>query len=108
MRSRDLGLPALFALLLASSAAAQDSGAAAIEEGRQLLREHNCNGSCHQSHSADNEALSLYTREDRKAVSPALLDRYVRLCVANVGSMIFPEDIPKIVKSLDADFYKFK
>ena len=106
MRSLDLALAAACLMFLATSARAQD--AAAIEEGRQLLKEHNCNGNCHQSHSADNEALSLYTREDRKAVSPALLDRYVRLCVANVGSMIFPEDIPKIVKSLDADFYKFK
>ena len=93
-------------MFLATSARAQD--AAAIEEGRQLLKEHNCNGNCHQSHSADNEALSLYTREDRKAVDRALLDRYVRQCVASVGSMIFPDDIPKLSNALNADYYKFK
>lgn len=93
-------------MLLASPARAQD--ATAVEEGRQLLKEHNCNGNCHQSHSADNEALSLYTREDRKARDREALDRYVRLCVASVGSMVFPDDIPKMSTALNVDFYKYE
>ncbi|MCB1542409.1 MAG: hypothetical protein KDJ16_06565 [Hyphomicrobiales bacterium] len=79
-----------------------------IAEGRALLKESNCNGNCHQSYSADNEALSLYTRDDRKAIDRAKLDRFVRQCVASVGSMVFPEDIEKISAALNADFYKYK
>lgn len=93
-------------MLLATPVRALD--AAAIEEGRQLLKEHNCNGNCHQSHAADNEALSLYTREDRKARDREALDRYVRLCVASVGSMVFPDDIPKMSTALNVDFYKYE
>ncbi len=105
MRLRDVALVVILALS-GSSALAQDN--AAVEEGRLLLKEHNCNGNCHQSHAADNEALSLYTREERKAKDFAELDRYVRLCVANVGSMVFPEDIPKMSTALNVDFYKYK
>ena len=94
------------ALILSSTPALAEDGA--IAEGRALLKEHNCNGNCHQSHSDDNEALSLYTREDRKARDRATLDRYVKLCVANVGVMAFPEDIEKMSSALNADFYKYK
>ena len=99
---------ALAALVSIGSSTAFAEDAAAIEEGRALLKEHNCNGNCHQSHSADNEALSLYTREDRKARDRAALDRYVKLCVANTGVMAFPEDIEKMSSALNADFYKYK
>lgn len=105
MRSLSLALAAALSLY-ASAASAQN--AAAVEEGRELLKEHNCNGNCHQSHAADNEALSLYTREDRKARDRAALDRYVRLCVASVGVMAFPEDIEKMSAALNADFYRYK
>lgn len=105
MRPRDLLFLAILSLPV-PAALAQDN--AAVEEGRLLLKEHNCNGNCHQSHAADNEALSLYTREERKAKDFAELDRYVRLCVANVGSMVFPEDIPKMSTALNVDFYKYK
>ena len=94
------------ALILSSAPALAEDGA--IAEGRALLKEHNCNGNCHQSHSADNEALSLYTREDRKARDREALDRYVRLCVANVGTMVFPEEMASMSAALNADFYKFK
>ncbi|MFT4098142.1 MAG: hypothetical protein QM651_13570 [Rhodoblastus sp.] len=104
MRLHDLALAALLALC-ASAASAEDS---AIVEGRALLKEHNCNGNCHQSHSDDNEALSLYTREDRKARDRAALDRYVKLCVDNVGVMAFPEEVEKMSSALNADFYKYK
>ncbi len=104
MRLPDLVLAATLSLC-ASSAFAEDT---AIVEGRALLKEHNCNGNCHQSHSDDNEALSLYTREDRKARDRAALDRYVRACVASVGVMAFPEEVEKMSSALNADFYKYK
>jgi len=104
MRLREYTCAILLALA-SSPAFAED---AAIVEGRALLKEHNCNGNCHQSHSADNEALSLYTREDRKARDREALDRYVRLCVANVGTMVFPEEMASMSAALNADFYKFK
>lgn len=106
MRLPELALAATCLMLLATPVRAED--AAAVEEGRQLLAEHNCNGNCHQSHSADNEALSLYTREDRKARDREALDRYVRLCVANVGTMVFPDEMAKMSSALNADFYKYK
>ncbi|MFV0279784.1 MAG: hypothetical protein ACK5JM_03355 [Rhodoblastus sp.] len=106
MQLHDLALAAaIFSALVSPLAAQEDS---AVAEGRQLLKELNCNGSCHQSYSADNEALSLYTREDRKARDRAALDRYVRQCVASIGSMVFPEDVPKLSTALNADFYKYK
>ncbi|HMN73413.1 MAG TPA: hypothetical protein PKA55_16250 [Rhodoblastus sp.] len=106
MRLRDLARGVALLPLLASPVLGED--AAAIEEGRALLKEHNCNGNCHQSHADDNEALSLYTREDRKARDRAALDRYVRACVASVGAMAFPDDIAKMSSALNADFYKYK
>lgn len=106
MRLRDLSTAALALPLLVSVAVAQDS--TMVVEGRALLKELNCNGNCHQSHSADNEALSLYTRDDRKATDRAKLDRFVRQCVASVGAMAFPEDLAKISAALNADFYKYK
>ena len=106
MRLRKLSLAASVLSLLAAPALAE--GAAVVDEGRALLKEHNCNGNCHQSHSADNEALSLYTREDRKATDREALDRYVRLCVASVGTMVFPDEMAKMSSALNADFYKYK
>ena len=106
MRLRDLSLAVSVLALLAAPALAED--AAAIEEGRALLKEHNCNGNCHQSHSDDNEALGLYTREDRKAKDREALDRYVRLCVASVGTMVFPDEMAKMSAAVNADFYKYK
>ena len=105
MRLRDLALAAALLPLLATAARADD---AAVVEGRALLKEHNCNGNCHQSHSADNEALSLYTREDRKARDRAALERFVRQCVASVGVMAFPDDMANMSAALNADFYKYK
>lgn len=106
MRLRELALAATCLTAFATPVRAEEF--AAVEEGRQLLEEHNCNGNCHQSHSADNEALSLYTREDRKARDREALDRYVRLCVASVGTMVFPDEMAKMSSALNADFYKYK
>lgn len=108
MRQRDLALALALALLALAATPVRAEDAAAVAEGRALLKEHNCNGNCHQSHSADNEALSLYTREDRKARDRQALDRFVRQCVASVGVMAFPDDMANMSAALNADFYKFK
>lgn len=97
---------ALCLLFLASPADANDL--AAVEQGRALLKEHNCNGSCHQSYSEDNDPLTLYTRESRKARTRAQLDAQVKYCVSALGTMIFPEDLESVSAALDHDFYKFK
>jgi len=108
MRWRNL-LFAACLLLLAMPAIAQDAGhGSALDEGRLLLKEHNCNGSCHQSYSEDNNPLSLYTRAERKIRNRVELDLQVKRCVASLGAMIFPEDLQSVSAALDHDYYKFK
>jgi hypothetical protein len=88
------------------------TGAARAEDelalGRRLLAENRCNGACHQSHAADNDPLSLYTRENRKVNDRDALRQMVSKCVSSLGSMIFPEEIDAVVAALDQDFYKLK
>ena len=99
---------ALLVLQAGTMASAQDvRSSAALAEGRALLSEHKCNGACHQSYSADNDPLTLYTRADRKARNRAELDMQVRRCVASLGSMMFPEDMQNVSAALDADYYRF-
>ncbi|MDE2362915.1 MAG: hypothetical protein KGM42_09570 [Hyphomicrobiales bacterium] len=109
MRWPSAVLAALLASAAGAPAAAQEKSAArSVEEGRALLAEHGCNGSCHQSYSADNDPLSLYTRPDRKVVSRKALDSQVSYCVSRLGTMIFPEDMQSVSDALDADYYKFR
>jgi predicted ATPase len=92
------------ALILAAGSANAES---ALERGRALLKEHNCNGGCHQSHAEDNDPLTLYLRAGRKSTDRNKLTAQVRYCVSQLNLMIFPEDEPAIVEALDRDFYKF-
>jgi hypothetical protein len=95
----------LFLLLLTATAArAEDE----LTLGRRLLDEHRCNGACHQSHAADNDPLSLYTRDNRKVNDRAALRRMVETCASSLGSMIFPEEIDAVVAALDQDHYRLK
>jgi hypothetical protein len=108
MRWREGALVAFVALASCAAARAQDAtGPAVVAQGRALLDEHKCNGSCHQSYSEDNDPLTLYTRADRKVRDRRQLDAQVRRCVASLGSMMFPEEIQSVGAALDADFYKF-
>jgi hypothetical protein len=108
MRWREAMSIVALAQALCAQANAQDAHAKALQEGRALLQEHKCNGSCHQSYSEDNDPLTLYTRADRKVRNRSQLDAQVGRCVASLGTMIFPEDQLNVSAALDADYYKFK
>ena len=108
MRWRDLALAICIVPQVCAAALAQEARKPSIEEGRLLLKENRCNGSCHQSHSEDNDPLTLYTQTNRKVRNRPELDAQVKKCVANLGSMIFPDDMQSVSEALDHDFYKFK
>ncbi len=88
------------------------SGAWAGEDetalGRRLLSENGCNGACHQKHSPDGNALTLYTRPDHKVKDFSGLQRQVARCVSNLDTPIAPDEIDAIVTALNHDYYKFK
>jgi hypothetical protein len=108
MRWRDLALAICFVPQMSAAVLAQEARKPSVEEGRLLLKENRCNGSCHQSHAEDNDPLTLYTREDRKARNRPELDAQVNKCAANLGLMLFPEDLESVSVALDHDYYKFK
>lgn len=103
-----LALVAVALLPVASADAFDADRARMIEQGRALLQENRCNGSCHQGLTEDNDALSLYTRADRKARTLSQLERSVKMCVDASSAAVFPEDIALIVLALEHDHYKFK
>lgn len=76
--------------------------------GRRLLSENDCNGACHQKHSPDGNALTLYTRPDRKVKDLPGLRRQVSRCVSMLNALIAPDEIEAVVAALNHDFYKFK
>jgi hypothetical protein len=96
-----------FALLLATQAVAWAGEDSQVALGRKLLAENNCNGSCHQKHATDGNALSLYTRPDRKVTSLPQLQHQVERCVANTKARISPDEIGAVVAALNQDYYKF-
>lgn len=108
MQWRDVGAGAFLCLLGCSPSCAEDAPhSTRLDEGRALLRDNKCNGSCHQSYSEDNDPLTLYTRDDRKARNRQELDAMVRKCVSSLGSMIFPEEIESVSAALEVDYYRF-
>lgn len=97
----------VLALLLATQAVAWAGEDSQVALGRKLLAANNCNGSCHQKRAPDGNALSLYTRPDRKVTSLPQLHRQVERCVANTKAMISPDEISAVVAALNQDYYKF-
>ncbi len=97
----------VFALLLATQAAAWAGQDAQVALGRKLLADNDCNGSCHQKRAPDGNALSLFTRPNRKVTNLAQLQRQVESCVANTNAMISPDEIGAVVAALNQDYYKF-
>jgi hypothetical protein len=108
MRWRNLALAICFVPQVSAAVLAQEARKPSVEDGRLLLKENRCNGACHQSHSEDNDPLTLYTRENRKAHNRPELDAQVNKCAANLGLMLFPEDLESVSAALDHDYYKFK
>lgn len=90
-----------------TSVRADESGPLAVEAGRRLLAENNCNGACHRIRSEDDDPLSFYRRPGRKVQSREELHKQVELCVSRLGSMIFAEEIGSVVSALDRDHYHF-
>lgn len=105
---RSCGCRSALFLLVVWPIAAAAQGAASVEQGRALLKEHGCNGGCHQSHAEDDDPLTLYTRSDRKVRTRAQLDAQVNTCASTLGTMIFPEDVQSLSAALDGDFYAFE
>ena len=98
---------AMFLVLFTTSGAwAGEDETAAL--GRRLLSENGCNGACHQKHSPDGNALTLYTRPDHKVKDLPGLHRQVARCVSNLNTPIAPDDIDAVVTALNHDYYKFK
>jgi len=91
-----------------SAAADEHTLTREVETGRRLLAENGCDGSCHRSHSPDDDPIGLYTRATRKVQSRAELRRQVEFCVSQLNSMIFPEDIGSVAAALDHDHYHFE
>ncbi len=111
VRARRFGRHILAIVVLAvattTAALAGPIDPASIAEGRRLLAENHCDGSCHRARSDDDDPLSLYRREGRKVQSREELHRQVSFCVSRLGSMIFPEEIGSVVDALDHDHYHF-
>jgi hypothetical protein len=97
----------VFLLLFAVQGAARAGENAQVALGRKLLAENGCNGACHRKHSPNGDALSLYTRPDRKVRSFSQLQSQVASCVANTRAAIRPDEIGAVVAALNKDFYKF-
>ena len=90
----------LSALFLAATLAAAPllSMAADVEHGKTLQQE-NCM-KCHDD--------SIYTRNDRKINSRAMLDQQVRHCEQALGLQWFNEDVDDVAAYLNDNFYNFK
>lgn len=76
-----------------------------IATGREIIRENDCNGACHQKVVKGADSLTLYTRTIRKVNSSEELKRQVEMCVSLLNAPIFPEDIAHVVRALDHDAY---
>jgi hypothetical protein len=107
-------LAALLCLLAAPALAKDIAGAAKLfhgadlKNGERLIETYRCNGSCHQSYSADNDPLSLYTRPDRKVNDRFQLRDMVEKCASRLELPIFPEEVLDMAAVLNRDHYKFR
>jgi hypothetical protein len=97
----------VFVLLVAAQSSAWAGEDQLVGQGRNLLAENDCNGACHKSHSPDGNALSLYTRPNRKVKNVSQLESQVGRCIANTNAMISPNEIGAVAAALNQDFYKF-
>ena len=96
-----------FAIAFAGSDARGQEGASNIATGREIIRENDCNGACHQKVVKGANPLTLYTRTIRKVNSSEELRRQVEMCVSLLNAPIFPEDVAHVVRALDHDAYNF-
>ena len=99
---------ALIVSLIAPQARAGEADApASVVVGREIMKEHGCNGACHGKLVAGAEPFTLYTRTIRHVNSIEELRRQVELCVSRLNLPIFPEDVEHVVTALDHDAYHF-
>jgi hypothetical protein len=99
---------AIVLTLIATSGAAWAGEDESVALGRRLLTESDCNGACHQKHSPDGVAISLYTRPNAKVKDLPGLRRQVERCVSNLNAPIAPDEIDAVVAALNQDYYKLK
>ncbi|MGO9392350.1 hypothetical protein [Rhodoblastus sp.] len=99
---------AVLLTLFSTTSAAWAGEDATIALGRSLLAENDCNGACHQKHSPDGNALTLYTRPNPKVKDLAGLRKQVERCVASLNAPIAPDEIGALVAALNHDYYMFK
>lgn len=105
-------LPTITCLALALAFAAGLSAQAgdvssSVVMGRDILKENDCNGACHQKVMKGADPVTLYTRSIRKVNSPEELKRQVDMCISVLNAPIFPEDATHVVTALDHDAYHF-
>jgi hypothetical protein len=104
MWSRNL----LLLAFLAASGQVYAGEADLIAQGRKLMAENDCNGSCHVRKSPDGDPTKLFTRANRKVTSLEGLKAQVTRCVAGSKAQIAPDEIDSVVAALNHDFYKFQ
>ena len=78
-----------------------------IQFGREIIKENDCNGACHQKAVKGANPVTLYTRSIRKVNSIEELKRQVEMCISVLNAPIFPEDAAHVVTALDHDAYHF-
>lgn len=78
-----------------------------VQLGRDIIKENECNGACHQKVVKGADPVTLYTRSIRKVNSPEELKRQVDMCISFLNAPIFPEDAAHVVTALDRDAYHF-